>query len=380
MQFVGLTNRGVLNIRRGRWTEAVRDLREAVKVNPKGFQGYINLAQALQGEGKSEEALAALDHAVELAPNLAVLYESRAKLHLELKQRSAARADFERAIAHEPKGGAADRLVEDLVEVGRLLNRQGDYRAALARFDRALKLNPDFLLTQRYRAETLLALNREAEAARALDDYLQATPAAPADVYQARGLLFADAGKSPAAIEMYTLALRLDPADNATRCYRGWTYLLTDAVRLAVDDFDACLRNDPTDAEALAGRANARIRLKQLEAALADAVASERSAEKDGPIKDRLLYNLARVYAQAVGQLEAETRTANGQDRWTAGQRLAAYREKACDLLGRALEALPKERRAAFWKKRVEVDPAFTALRDAAPYFRLAGLYAGANP
>jgi tetratricopeptide (TPR) repeat protein len=236
------------------------------------------------------------------------------------------------------------------------------------------------MLTQRFRAETLLALNREADAAKALDEYLRETPEAPADVYQARGLLFADAGDTPAAVEMYTLALRLNPADNATRAYRGWTYLVTDAVRLALEDFERCLRNDPTNAEALAGRANARIRLKQLDGAVKDARAAEEAADKDGPIKDRVLYNLARVYAQAVGQLNLEARTAADSDQRTALHRASMYREKALALLGRALDALPKERRAAFWKNRAAVDPAFAAVRDGDPYTRLAGLYAGANP
>jgi tetratricopeptide (TPR) repeat protein len=373
VQYVGLANRGVLNIRRQRWAEAVADLRQAVKVNREAFQAYANLAQALEGQGKWARAKEALDQAIKRAPHLAVLYESRARLHLLRKHRAAARADFEEAIAREPKGSKSDRLVNNLVELGRLLHRKHDYSAALTRYDRALRLNPDFVLTQRFRAESLLALNRPQEAGEALDRYLAVSREAAAEVYQARGLIYAGTGKLPAAIEMYTLALRQNDEDTVTRCYRGWTYLLTDAVRLALRDFEACLRADPTNADALAGRGNARIRLKQMDEALADA----KAAEKHGPLTDRLLYNLTRIYAQVVGQLEAEGRRARLGLAREAAERLAVYKETALDCLRRTLEKLPKEKQPAFWRKQVETDPAFTALRRESEYLELAARYAG---
>jgi tetratricopeptide (TPR) repeat protein len=376
VHYVGLANQGVLNIRRRRWQEAVRNLRQAVKVNPQGFQGYVNLAQALAGEGKLAEAMAELDQAIELAPNLAVLYESRAKLQLRRKNRTAARADFEQAIAREPPDGKPDRLVNNLVELGRLLDRERKYSEALASYDRALQLKPDFVLAQRFRAETLLALNRDTEAGQALDRYLEVTREAPAEVYQRRGLIYAEAGKLSAAIEMYTLALRQDPRDNVTRCYRGWTYLLTDAVRPALEDFEVCLCEGPVSAEALAGRGNARIRLRQLEGALDDA----RAAEKQGPLTGRLWYNLACIYAQAVGQLEAEARTARtGLDRGLE-RRLSLCREKALAYLSRTLEELPQEKRGAFWRNQVQTDPALAAIRHESLYLQLAMRNAGRGP
>jgi serine/threonine protein kinase/tetratricopeptide (TPR) repeat protein len=372
VQYVGLTNRGVLNVRRRHWDDAVRDLRAAVDVNPGGYQGYVDLAQALQGAGRSDDAVAALDRAVQLAPDLAVLYESRARLQLLRKDRAAGRADFEQAVAREEKGGSPDRLVNDLVELGRLLHREGRYAEALARYDRALRLRPESVPAQRSRAETLLALGREAEAGQALDRCLAATREAPAEVYQARGLIRAQAGELPAAVEMYTLALRQNPRDAATRRYRGWAYLLADAPRLALEDFEACLRDDPASADALAGRGGARVRLRQLDGALQDAAA----AEEQGPLTDRLLYNLARLYAQAADQLEAESRGA----RPGPGQRSAHCRAEAVDHLRRALEALPEDRRAAFWRKEVEADPAWTGLRHDGRYGTLAARYAAPGP
>jgi tetratricopeptide (TPR) repeat protein len=375
VQYVGLTNRGVLNIRRQRWANAVADLRQAVKVNPGGFQAYVNLGQAFQAEQKWEQAQEVLDQAIERAPHLALLYESRAQLHLRRERWAAARADFERAIDKEPRGNPPDRLVQNLVELGQLLHRDREYPAALARYDRALRLKPEFVSAQRFRAETLRALKRPTAAGQALDRYLAVIKEPAAGVYRDRGLLYAGAGKFAAAIEMYTLALRQDAEDTVTRRHRGWTYLLEagGAVLLALEDFETCLRADRTNADALAGRGNARIGLRQLDGAVADA----KAAAKHGPVTARLLYNLTRIYAQVVGQLEAEVRTApRGQAR-QAADRLALYKETAFDYLRRTLEKQPRERQPAFWRKQIEADPAFAALRRQSEYVKLAKRFAG---
>jgi tetratricopeptide (TPR) repeat protein len=372
VRYVGLANHGVLNIRQKRWEEAIRYLQEAVKTYPEGYQGYVNLALALANGGKMEEALAALGAAIQAAPNEAVLYQSRAELQMRRKHWPEARADFERAIAREPP----DANPDNLVELGKLLYRERKYREALASYDRALQRKPSFVLAQRYRAETLLALSREAEAGLALDRYLEGTQVAPAEVYQARGLIYADAGKLPDAVEMYTLALRQNPRDCVTRCCRGWVHLALDALSLALADFDACLREDPVSAEALAGRGYARIRLRQMEGALDDA----KAAEAQGPLTDRLWYKITCIYAQVVGHLEAEARAARtGTDR-LAARRLAVYREKALSCLNRTLEELPQEKRASFWRKQVQTDPALAAIRYGSWYSILAVRYSGGEP
>lgn len=356
VRYVGLCNRGVLNIRRLRWDEAIDDLRDAVKTDPARFQAHLNLSQALQGLERWDAALASMNEAIRLLPDFAALYESRARLHLLRKDRVSARADFERAIALEPRGSKSDQLVGNLVAVGRLLHRERKYAPALVAFDRALKLRPDFVLTQRFRAETLLALKKIPEAGRALDDYLAVTRDPPADVYQARGLIHAGAGQQPAAIDMYSAALRLDPRDTKTRGYRGWTYLSTDAPRLALADFEVWLGEAPASAEALIGRGSARIRLKQLDGAVADAAA----AEKQGPLKGSLSYSLACIYSQAAAQTEDELRPAKDP----RGTRQAAqYEQKAIRCLRLAMGEILAERRSGFWREQVLTDPALTMLR-----------------
>jgi len=128
------------------------------------------------------------------------------------------------------------------------------------------------------------------------------------------------------------------------------------------------LREDPTNADALAGRGSARIRLRQLDEALEDAA----EAEKQCQLQDRLLYNLACIYSQATAQAAAKARTARPPLNQVAARQAARLEEKALRCLSRALEAVKEERRAAFWRDQVQTDPALEAIRHGTLYFQLA--------
>ena len=180
---------------------------------------------------------------------------------------------------------------------------------------------------------------------------------------------------------MYTLALRQTPTDQALRCQRGWQYLLSDAVHLGLEDFQACLSLDELNLHALIGRGNARIRLKQLDGAVADAEAADRLAtQQAAQATDRLLYNHARLYAQIAGHLQVQPRTGKPSTDQATAQRLAASRQKAFDYLIRALEKMPPEQRSAFWRDQIQSDPALAAVRSGYLYVKLAAQYGGNAP
>jgi tetratricopeptide (TPR) repeat protein len=303
-------------------------------------------------------------------------------MHLLRKHLPAARADFEKAIDLEPKDSKSERLVTSLVELGRLLHKEGKYQAALDRYDRALWLRPEMVLVEPFRAETLLELKRLEKAGQALDRCLKATARPPALMYQVRALIYAEAKELPAAIEMYTLALEREPRNTSVRCLRGWLYLVTDAVPLALKDFEECLRLDSNSGHALAGRGIAQVRLRSLadpgtaaelrQQLLTGAVADAEAAERNGPVTDRLLYNLACLYARAATQLDGDARAGQGRQ---AAELSSRYQKRALDYLRRALEMISAERRAAFWGDQVSDDPALKGLQRSREYLRLEARY-----
>jgi serine/threonine protein kinase/Tfp pilus assembly protein PilF len=364
-------NRGVLSLRQGKVHEAVAELEHAVRLKPHQFQAYANLANAYQQDKQLDRAARQLDEAVRLAekraearelerPVLAGLYQNRARLHVQRQDLEAALRDFERAIAAAPSADAHAERGQVLLDLGR-------ERDAVTAFEAALQLRPGFAEVYRGRAEAFRRLKDYREAARSCDLYLEKGGTPGADVYRTRGLIRASLANYTGAIADYTQALALAP-DPATYAHRGWTYLATDAPRLALPDFEEAIRLRPENGDAHNGRGYARVRLGHVPEAVVDA----ETALRLGPQDPRLVWNAARIYAQAAGQLDAD---AAKRDRRAVELR-SRYEQQAVQLLRQALDLTPAPEQAAFWRDCIGADKAaLHPIRRSAAFARLAAEY-----
>jgi eukaryotic-like serine/threonine-protein kinase len=131
--------------------------------------------------------------------------------------------------------------------------------------------------------------------------------------------------------------------------HRGWVYVVTDAPRLAWQDFEEAIQLDPSGADAYNGRGAARLRLGEHRQAVADA---ERAVSLGGPTAD-LFYKAARVHALAAAVVSAEART-NAQESLPLVTR---YQDRAVGLLREAIRRIPADRRALFLKDVILGDP-----------------------
>jgi hypothetical protein len=88
----------------------------------------------------------------------------------------------------------------------------------------------------------------------------------------------------------------------------------------------------------------------------------------------RLLWNAARIYAQAAGKLGADVAK---RDR-RAVERRFQYEQRAVQLLRQALDDVkPASERAAFWRDYIEADKAaLNPIRPSAAFAQLAAEYA----
>ncbi len=138
---------------------------------------------------------------------------------------------------------------------------------------------------------------------------------------------------------------------------------MMEAPKMALPDFRQAARQEDAPTEALIGLALCRVEL----GAYLDAertLDQARKSERETPF---LLFNAARVYAQAVGKIDLQAKP----DKRLIDLR-TRYQDRAVAQLRRALEALPAEKRAAFWKTSVESDRAMTPIRRATEYLQLA--------
>jgi tetratricopeptide (TPR) repeat protein len=357
-----LNNRSAASLLQGRPNDAKRDLLQAIGLQPNAYQYYVNLARLLERDGDREGALKQLDQAIERRPDHAALYSLRARLHAENGDRAAARRDFEQVIAREPRGSKSDRLTAARVELVHLRHLAGEDDAALADCDAVIAARPDFAETYRQRAEVLLALKRNKEAGEALDSYLSVGGKPTPEMHRARGLLHAQRHDYRAAVKAYSNALDLKE-DAKTLSDRGWAYLMQDAVRPALDDFDAALKHDPNDADALAGRGTA-LMIRGRVADVAEAVAAAEKSLRPRPWTVPRLMACAGIYARAGGVLEA----ANDPQ---AGGCL----RRAVALLREAMALVPKKEQAATWRDGVLTDPALRPLQRTAELIELGRAY-----
>lgn len=259
-------------------------------------------------------------------------------------------------------------LADDLVDLGRLSMDVGQFggalgaaEAALGAAEAALAARPDHVPALLLKAHVFRDLKRDADAAAALDLYLDGPGAAEATgdgdtrkrfaaQARTRGLLHVEAGDFRRAVECFCLALRVEREPD-TLSARGWAFLIQGALPSAREDFQEALAGEPDHADARMGLANVLAKQGQPDEA---AEAAEESL-RGGPETARYAYNAARVFAQ-VSLKPGGVHDAAG---------------RAASLLEAALRRIPEAERSAFWSRYVAADPALEPLRKTADYRRL---------
>ena len=354
-------------VRAERLNAATRCLKEALPLQPNPYLAYRYLSLVAQQQQRLDDAAELLDLAIAAAKNREPLVQAqllgqRARLFRERNNLDAARQDLDLAVQLFP-------TAEDHVERGRILHLLHRYDDAVKAYEAALPLRPTEAEVYRSKAEALLAAHREPEAAVALDQYVTAVGTPTADVYRLRGQIRARLRRFPAALADYTQALAIQP-DSATYATRGWVFLASDAMPLALQDFEEALRLNTANAEAYAGRGLIRVRLGQIALALNDADAALHHGRPETP---RLLWNIAHVYAQLVSHVDANPLAHNDR----TGVTRALYKDLALEMLRKALGRLSETERAGFWRQYVAPDTLLNPLRGTPGFEELERKYGG---
>jgi len=357
LRYIVLVNRGVLQFQHAMLDQAATDLQAAIRLNDRSYQAYAEVAAVRRKQGKLDEAAEQFSRAIARQPDYAPLYRARAAVVLARKastaaQRAQALEDLDRAIRLEKPGSPELALAH--TDRGRLLALDHRDAQALAAWDAALTVVRDYPQAHSLRIDLLFKLKRYDDVIRSCDALVARGKATPA-IYELRSLARSELKDFPGAIEDVTHALALRPDRAKLLSRRGWLFIVSDAPRLALHDFEAAIRLDPSMGDAYNGRGFARLHLGEHREAVADA----EKALGQGEPTSLLLYNAARVYALAAVVAAGEVRK-KGQETVTL---VARYQDRATGLLREALKRMPDDQRASFWRDLLPSDPALRALR-----------------
>lgn len=153
-------------------------------------------------------------------------------------------------------------------ERGRALQRSGDPGHALAAFDAAIAIDPDFAEAYNSRGISLASLGRYDDALVSLDRALALNPGY-AECHNNRGIVLQELGRLDAALASFEKAVTLKP-DNA-RAYNNRGTALNELQRSgeAVASYEKAIALDPSYAEAFYNRGIALHDLNRFDQALA---------------------------------------------------------------------------------------------------------------
>ena len=171
-----------------------------------------------------------------------------------------------RAIIHIAEGRDNDLAARAYFSVGYLLIKPED---AIAAYDQAIRLKPDYAEAYSNRGNEKNALGRHEDA---IADCNQAVRLKPdlAEAYNNRGNAKSDLGRHEDAIADYNQAVRLKPDLAEAYNNRGVAKDELDRYEAAITDYDEAIRLKPDYAEAYFNRGNSKIALGQHDAAIAD--------------------------------------------------------------------------------------------------------------
>jgi serine/threonine protein kinase len=159
---------------------------------------------------------------------------------------------------------------EQWLDEGIAHRKAGRYREAIAAYDYAISLDPNYATAYYNRGLACYYLKEYQKAIADHDHALELLDPNDAVAYNNRGLAYSAFKEYQKALADYTRAIELDPNDAAAYNNRGTAYKNLKEYQKAIADFDRAIQLNPNNANAYHNRGNTYRELKEYQRALVD--------------------------------------------------------------------------------------------------------------
>jgi FimV-like protein len=186
------------------YSRAESTLKQALDLASGDAAVWIQLGGVRLQEGKTQDAIAAFEKAIESDPQMPDAYNTAGAIRFEMGDVPRAETALRRAITLQPGYASAHN------NLGNLLSASNRFEEAQFHFEAALRLKDNYTGARYNYALALVRAHRVDEAQKQIEEILRFEPNS-AEAHEFLGNLLASKGQRDAAIQHYREAIRIEP-------------------------------------------------------------------------------------------------------------------------------------------------------------------------
>ena len=216
---IELMNHGVEMGRQKLYDSAVRDLKQAISVDPTNAAAHFNLGVVFKDMKKWSDAASEYGEAIKYDVGNPALFYERGSVLLEDRKVSEAQKDFEEALKIDPK------LYKAHFRLGVVLQAQEKFREADAEYRKAIESNPRFVQAYLKLGNLYLDNDYDKEAAQVFQNAILANDS-DGDAHQGLAEALQKQKQYEESVKEYKKAFELNPELYLAAYNIGHTYKL----------------------------------------------------------------------------------------------------------------------------------------------------------
>ena len=195
---------GIALVRLGRLPEAIEQYQQALRINPDDAATHYNLGTILEQQGKAPEAIKQYEQALRIKPDLAEAHYNLGTALEQTGDAAEAAEHYRQALQIKPD------YAEAYNNLGVMFGQAGRIEEAINYLEQAVRSQPNFVEAHNNLGN---ALKQAGRFQAAIEQYEEAVRFKPdyAEAHYNLGIVLARAGNVPGAIAHYEQALRIKP-------------------------------------------------------------------------------------------------------------------------------------------------------------------------